>query len=138
MTMTDTISLIVGIIGTFISVYQWASINASKGRLREIQFVLAGIHSSVLMKQVGWQNQLSFHANPSDEKSKELFRMIFRAKDDFAELANLISALEGTISTDDSAIFSVMKMGLEQSKLNNELQQEALKNPSPPKNWAQN
>ena len=116
----------------YLSIYQWAQINATKDRFREIQFLLASIHSAALAKQVGWQTQLGMRANPVDEKDKEIFRIVVSVRDDFAELATLASAMEGAISAKDSAISEVMKKALEQSKLNNEIQAEGLKNPSLP------
>ena len=134
MTNIELLFGIIGVVGTGVSIYQWAQINATKERFREIQFLMASIHSSAIMKQVGWQNQLSMHVNPLNEQDKELFRTIVSVRDDFAELANLVSAMEGAISAHDSAISEVMKKVLEQSKLNNELQAEGLKNPSLPSN----
>jgi len=123
---------IIGVVGTGLSIYQWAQINATKDRFREIQFLLASIHSAALAKQVGWQNQLGMRANPVDEKNQEIFRIVVSVRDDFAELATLASAMEGAISAKDSAISEVMKKAREQSKLNNEIQAEGLKNPSLP------
>ena len=75
MTIFDAISLMVGVIGTAIAIYQCASLNANKEKLSEVQFLLAGINNSAVMKQIAWKNQLQFHGNPTDEKDKEIFRI---------------------------------------------------------------
>ena len=132
MTIFDAISLMVGVIGTAIAIYQCASLNANKEKLSEVQFLLAGINNSAVMKQIAWKNQLQFHGNPTDEKDKEIFRIHKRACDDFAEVANLVSALEGAITPHSSAINAVMEKALAHAKLNNSLQAEGLKNPTLP------
>ncbi|HTD05663.1 hypothetical protein [Undibacterium sp.] len=127
MSLSEAISLFVGVIGTAIAIYQAAQINASRERLREVQFLLAGFNSLAIMKQVAWRNQMNFFANPTDDKGKELYRIHVRASDDFAEMASVMSALEGTITTGESAIFAVMEKALKQAELNSKLQVEAQK-----------
>jgi hypothetical protein len=130
MAMMELVVTISGIIGIFVSVYQAAQLSASKERLKEVQYVLAALNSAAISKQGAWQNQLRFYSNPESEKDKEIFRAHARARDDFADLAQLASALEGTISSSSSAMTDSMEKAIKQQKLNNELQAEGLKNPT--------
>lgn len=134
MSGVEAISFAVGIIGTGISVYQWAVINESKKRKNELQYLLAAIHSLALSKQQGWNVQMTLLPSPKDEQQLENLRIHARARDDFVEMSSLASTLEGTIATDSSAISALLKQALENSKLNNLLQEEALRNPTLPKN----
>ncbi|SCX80500.1 hypothetical protein SAMN05216233_101402 [Desulfoluna spongiiphila] len=56
-------------------------------------------------------------------------RLYLRAKDDFAEIASLTIALEGTIDVDHSAIKDMMDKSIDIVKKNNQLQEEGMKNP---------
>jgi len=134
MSGVEAISFAVGIIGTGISVYQWAVINESKKRKHELQYLLASIHSLALSKQQGWNVQINLLPSPKDEQQLENLRIHARARDDFVEMANLASTLEGTIATDSSAISALLKQTFENTRLNNLLQEEALRNPTLPKN----
>lgn len=56
-------------------------------------------------------------------------RIYLRAKDDFAEIASLTIALEGTIDVNHSAIKDMMDKSIEIVQKNNQVQEEGLKNP---------
>jgi hypothetical protein len=126
----SAISLLVGVIGTAISIYQYALIHESKRRSKELQYLLAAIHSSAIQKQLAWTNQIQLLGNPDTEEKMYKLKTYVRAKDDFSDIAQLTVSLEGAISVDDSAISSMLNRTLENSKKNNELQAEGLKNPS--------
>lgn len=134
MDATSVISLCVGIIGTAIAIYQTAVINESKKRHRELQFLLAGISNIALAKHQSWINQGNWLPEPVGDHEKQLYRIHARARDDFAEIANTVSALEGTIDSESSAITAMLEKGIKQVQLNNELQNEGLKNPTLPNN----
>ncbi len=123
------ISLIVGIIGTSIAIYQAAVIREGKKRKGELQYILAGINNAALQKQQAWQNQINTLQKPENQQDWETARMYLRAKDDFAEIASLTIALEGTIDIDHSAIESMMDKSIEIVQKNNKLQEEGMKNP---------
>jgi len=130
MGIEGTISLVVGIIGTGVAIYQWAVLNESKKRKRELQYIIAGINSAALQKQQAWQNQIALISKPETPAEWETARLYVRAKDDFAEIASLTVALEGTIDVEGSAISDMMDKYLANVKKNNELQAEGLKNPT--------
>lgn len=123
------ISLLVGIIGTVIAVYQAALISASNKRASELQYILAGINNSALQKQQAWQNQISTLQNFETSQDWEMGRLYVRAKDDFAEIASLAIALEGAIDVNHSAISDMMEKSIKIVEQNNRLQAEGLKNP---------
>jgi hypothetical protein len=127
----ETISLLVGIMGIGISIYQMAVINERKKKLGELQYLLAGIHSSAVQKQIAWLNQLALVPKSENERDKESFRIHVRARDDFAALAGLALALEGAINTGVSAINTMNERTLEQAKRINLVQEEGRKNPEP-------
>ncbi|MEX1198894.1 MAG: hypothetical protein WEB57_13680 [Pseudohongiellaceae bacterium] len=106
--MYETIGLIVGIIGTSIAIYQAAIINESKKRKNELQYLFAGINAAAVQKQQAWQNQIALLPNPSTPEEWALARVYISARDEVAEIANLTSALEGTIDPENSAIVSMM------------------------------
>ncbi|MGI2172155.1 hypothetical protein ACROAE_18500 [Shewanella sp. MF05960] len=124
------ISLLVGVIGTGIAIYQTAVLNESKKRKGELQYLLAGINSSALQKQQLWQNQISLIQHPLSETDIEIAKVSIRARDDFTDIANLTVALEGAIDPDSSAITSMMDKYIETVRKNNILQAEAQNNPS--------
>lgn len=123
------ISLLVGVIGTAIAIYQAAVIREGKKRKSELQYILAGINNAALQKQQTWQNQISTLKKLETEQDWEMGRLYLRARDDFAEIASLTIALEGTIDVDNSAIKSMMDKAIEIVKKNNILQEEGRKNP---------
>ena len=123
-----------GILGTGISIYQWAVINENKKRRQEIQFVLAGVGNLALSKVQAWNNQLSLLPRPKEETELEIFRVHSHARDDLAEIHSLASALEGTIDSECSATSALLKKGIEQNELNNKLQSVGLQNPTHPIN----
>ena len=127
---TLSLSLLIGIIGTVIAVYQAAIIRENKSRYKELQYLLAGISNMALGKQQTWVNQGYWLPEPKSELEIQIIRLHARARDDFAEISNSISALEGTIDSEHSAITEMLKKSIEQIKLNNELQAEGLKNPT--------
>lgn len=130
MGLEELASLVVGIIGTGIAIYQWAVINESKKKLSELQYLFAGINSSALQKQVGWDNQIKLLVKSENEKDQEILRTHLRARDAFADIASLVSALERSMNSESSAIGSMLQRSIEQANLNNRLQEEALKNPN--------
>jgi len=130
MDVTEILSLLFGFIGTGIAIYQWAVLNESKKRNKEIQYLLAGVSNLSLAKQQAWINQISLLNNPQDPEQLAHARSCVRARDDLSEVHSLVSALEGVIDSDNSATTSILKKSLEQSKLNNQLQEEGLKNPT--------
>lgn len=102
------IGLLVGIIGTGIAIYQTAIINESKKRKHELQYILAAINATSIQKQQAWQNQIGLLGKPSTPEEWGVARLHIRARDDATEIANLTSALEGTIDSDSSAIVAIM------------------------------
>lgn len=123
------IGMLVGLIGTGIAIYQWAVINEGKKRKNELQYLLAGINSLALQKQVAWQNQISVLGTPNTPEEWEIARLNVRARDEVSEIASLTVALEGAIDTDNSAITAMMDKYTEIAEKNNRLQTEGMKNP---------
>jgi hypothetical protein len=133
MEIGSTISLLAGIIGTGIAIYQWAVLNESKKRKKEIQFLLAGISNLSLAKQQSWINQISLLNSPQDPEQLAHARSCFRARDDLGEIQSLVTALEGSIDSDCSATTAILGKTLDQTRLHNQIQEESLKNPTLPK-----
>lgn len=106
--MYEALALIVGIIGTAVAIYQAAIINESKKRRNELQYLFAGINAAANQKQRAWQNQIALIPKPSTPEECTVAQISIRARDDMAEIANLTSALEGTIDPDNSAIVAMM------------------------------
>jgi len=106
--MFEAVGLLVGIIGTAIAIYQAAIINESKKRKNELQYLFAGINAAAVQKQQAWQNQIALLRKPSTPEEWEIAHAYIRARDDVSEIANLTSALEGTIDPDNSAIVAMM------------------------------
>lgn len=129
MDVITTISLMVGIIGTAIAIYQAAVIRESAKRKSELQYILAGINNAALQKQQAWQNQIATLKKLETDQDWEMGRLYLRAKDDFAEIASLTIALEGTIDIDNSAIKAMMDKSIQIVQKNNLLQEEGMKNP---------
>jgi hypothetical protein len=138
MDITEILSLLFGFTGTGIAIYQWAVLNESKKRNKEIQYLLAGVSNLSLAKQQAWINQISLLNTPNDPEQLAHARACVRARDDLGEVHSLVSALEGVIDADNSATTSILKKSLEQSKINNQLQEEGLKNPTLPHNQKKN
>lgn len=129
MDLFSIISLLVGIIGTSIAIYQAAVIQETKKRRGELQYILAGINNAALQKQMAWQNQINTLQALETHQDWEMGRLYVRARDDFSEIASLTIALEGTIDLDSSAIRSMMDKSIDIVQKNNILQRENLKNP---------
>lgn len=108
MEITEIIGLVVGIVGTGIAIYQTAVINESKKRKNELQYLLAGVNAVATQKQQAWQNQMSLLSTPETDEEWTIAKLHVRARDDVSEIANLTSALEGTIDSDNSAIVAMM------------------------------
>ncbi|QSX29385.1 hypothetical protein JYB88_14405 [Shewanella cyperi] len=106
--MFEIISLLVGVVGTGIAIYQTAVINESRKRKNELQYLLAGINAAANQKQQAWQNQILLLPPPNTSEDLKIAQLCVRARDDAMELANLTSALEGTIDPDNSAIVTMM------------------------------
>ena len=134
MTTDALIGLLVGIIGTAISIYQAAQLRERKKRNIELQYLLAGISNSALSKQQAWINQMSIALPPQTEDDLKLLRIQARARDDLSEIHSLVSALEGVMDAEGSAITSMLEKNIKQSQLNNKLQEVGLANPSLKKN----
>lgn len=126
----EIISFILAVLSTAIAIYQAAVIRENKKRSSELQYILAGINNATLQKQTTWQNQISTLAKPESSQDWETGRLYLRARDDFAEIASLTIALEGTIDVNQSAITSMMDKSIDIVRKNNELQSEGLKNPN--------
>ena len=118
------------LIGTWIGIYQFVKIKEGKDRLRKLQYTLAGINNIAIQKQISWQNQINTLADPKSQSEWEAARVLLRGRDDFQELVGITVALEGTISTDHSAIKDLMQKSIDIVKMNNNLQTEGLKNPN--------
>lgn len=129
MDLLSIISLLVGIIGTAIAIYQAAVIRETQKRRGELQYILAGINNAALQKQMAWQNQINTLQKLETHQDWEMGRLYLRARDDFSEIASLTIALEGTIDVDSSAIRSMMDKSIDIVQKNNILQEENLKNP---------
>ena len=126
----SVISLLVGIIGTAIAIYQTAVLNESKKRNSELQFLLAGINSSAAQKMQSWQNQISIASDSLTHEKMDEFKLLIRARDDFTDLSNLTVSLEGAIDPDSSAISKMMDKYLETVQKNNEIQKYNMQNPA--------
>jgi len=127
MDVLSAISLLVGVIGTAIAIYQWATLNALKARNSELQFLLAGINSSAAQKMQSWQNQIHLLLEPQNVDQLDTMKVMHRAKDDFADMSNLIVSLEGAIDPENSAISKMMDKYLDVLSKNNKMQAEAHK-----------
>ena len=133
MNISEILSLIFGVVGTGIAVYQTAVINEGKKRKHELQYLLAGINAAANQKQTAWQNQISL-INPTTPEEYKAVQVYVRARDDVMEIAALSSALEGTIDTGNSAIVSMMDKYKTITDKNNEMmsnQANPLKIPEP-------
>lgn len=130
MDISSTLGLLVGIIGTGVAIYQWAILNVTKKREEELQFLLAGISHAALSKQQAWINQISLLPPPKNEVDLSIIRIHARARDDLSEIHAVVSALEGTINTESSAITAMLEKTLKQGELNNKIQEVALANPT--------
>ena len=124
------VGLVVGLIGTGIALYQWGVMNEAKKRRHELQYLLAGISHTSLLKSQAWLNQLNLYPAPQNEVDLNLRRTLVRAKDDLAEIHSLVAALEGAIDSEESATTTILKKTLEQGQLNNQIQQVGLENPT--------
>ncbi len=124
------VGTLVGVISAGIAIYQWAVINEAKKRRHEIQFILAGIGHLALSKCQAWDNQIALLTKPGSIEDLKVFQVHVSAKDDLIEIHSLVTALEGTIDPDSSASKSLLHKSIEQAKLNNELQEAALRNPT--------
>lgn len=123
MGLLEGISLSVGIIGTAIAIYQWAIINESKKRSAELQYLLAGISQMALSKHQAWNTQIRINPQPKNEHDLKVMQVQSRARDDFMGIHALVSALEGTINIETSAITAMMEKTLKQGEVNNKIQQ---------------
>ncbi|GEA05227.1 hypothetical protein KUL17_41240 [Alteromonas sp. KUL17] len=126
----SVISLLVGIIGTAIAIYQTAVLNESKKRNGELQFLLAGINSSAAQKMQSWQNQISIASDSLTPDKMDEFKLLIRARDDFTDLSNLTVSLEGAIDPDSSAISKMMDKYLDTVQKSNEIQKCNMQNPA--------
>ncbi len=122
------IGTLVGILSAGIAVYQWAVLNEAKKRRHEIQFILAGVGHLALSKCQSWNNQIELLARPEKAEDLGIFRIYASARDDLMQIHSIVTALEGTIDSNSSASKALLQKSIEQARLNNELQETALKN----------
>jgi hypothetical protein len=122
--------LIVGMVGTGLALYQRGVLNAEKKRRHELQYLLAGVSNTSLLKSQAWVNQLNSYPAPQNAADIELLRSLLRARDDFTEIHSLVAALEGAVDSEESATTNILRRTLEQGRINNEIQQTALENPA--------
>lgn len=127
MDLLQGISLSVGVIGTGIAIYQWAILNEKKKKTQEIQYLFVGMSNLATSKIQKYYNLMNITL--AESKDRELPKAYNMAADDFAEISSLATALESSIDPDSSASTQVLKRSIEQNKLNNQLQEEGLKNP---------
>ncbi|RUO71652.1 hypothetical protein [Idiomarina ramblicola] len=120
--------LVVGVIGTGIALYQWGVMNEAKKRRHELQYLLAGISNTALLRRQSWLNQLSLYPAPQGEADLNLKRMLVRARDDLSEIHSLVAALEGAVDSEKSATTEILKKTIEQGELNNRIQKLASQN----------
>jgi len=124
------VGMLLGLVGTGIALYQWGVLNEAKKRRHELQYLLAGVSNIALMKSQGWINQLNSYPSPQSASDVALLRILLRARDELTEIHGLVSALEGAIDSDESATTAILRKTLEQGRINNEIQQTALENPT--------
>lgn len=134
MDIESAVSLGTGVLGAVAAIYQYAVLKEREKRNAQLQYLLAGISNAALSKTQAWLNQMSFLPQPTSEADFAIFRVYARAKDDLSEIHNLAAALEGVIDENGSAITSLLKKIAEQGKINNEIQEISLKNPTRAKN----
>ena len=120
------------LLGTAIAIFQAGYMRANSKHLNKLQYLLAGVGNTALLKQQAWDNQMAILKSKGkiDEAFMSELAIHQSARDGFAEIASLVSGLEGAITTDHSAVTSNLENTLKQTKLNNQIQTEALKNPS--------
>ena len=106
--MIEFTGFVLAVISTGIAIYQFAIIRESKKRKNELQYLFAGINAATVQKQQAWQNQIALLPTPKTPEEWAIAHAYIRARDDMGEVANLTSALEGTIDPDNSAIVSMM------------------------------
>lgn len=124
------VGTVVGILSAGIAVYQWAVLNEAKKRRNEIQYILAGVGHLALSKCQSWNNQIALLARPENADGLSIFRVHASARDDLMQIHSLVTALEGTIDSESSASRALLQRAIDQVKLNNELQETALRNPT--------
>ena len=136
MSITELISLSVGIIGTGIAIYQQAIIKGKSKENKRLQYLLTGISHLHVGKNLAWQNQLQakmmFFLEMKNQKKIDsldvevtyhvLLNTIMKIRDEFAELQALTEALEGVIDSDNSASIDKMKRNIEFNQLNKTMQ----------------
>jgi len=100
-----------GVVGTSVSIYQFAASRASSKRQRELQFVLASINSIALQKQVSFELQYDVYKDlyRGEHLDLDVVRTMAMAKSAFSELAQMTVALEGTIDVKESAILDIQR-----------------------------
>lgn len=123
------LGLVLGILGTGIALYQRGVMNEARRRRHELQYLLAGVSHTSLLKSQAWLNQIALYPEPQSDAELQLRRSLVRARDDLAEIHSMVAALEGAIDSETSATTDILKKTLEQGRLNNEIQQGNLENP---------
>lgn len=122
------IGTLVGIVGLGIAIYQWAILNEKKKRAKEIQYLFVGMANIATMKVQKYYNLVNIELKESEERT--LARIYNTMADDLSEVSSLATALESSIDPNSSASTEVLERNIKMSQLNNELQEESLKNPS--------
>ncbi len=120
MSTTECISLMLAIISTFISIYQYVLIKEREKENKKIQFFMLAIGDLATGKYNSWRNQ--FDNLHEDNDNNRCVSIMMKARDEFAEFINLTSALEKAIDTDSSASMDKIKQNIEYKKYNKELQ----------------
>lgn len=115
--------LLVGLVGTGVALYQRGVMNEAKKRRHELQFLLAGVGNTALLKSQAWDTQFGSFSSAGNDANVSVLRHMARARDDFKELHGLVTGLEGAIDAEASATTAIMKKILEQGQINREIQQ---------------
>jgi hypothetical protein len=126
----NILGLIFAVVGFAYMVYQQTVIQEGKKQRGRMQYALASINNSAIGKQIAWQNRMRTLHELKTQSDWELGNTLMRGRDDFIEISGLAMALEGIIDSDKSAIQDMMQRSIDMTKLNNELQTEASKNPT--------
>ena len=119
------------VVSSVAAIYQFAVLKERKKSHRNYQYLLASVGNISLQKMQKWTTQISgIPPEPSSYDTLFVLRTLHNAKDDIAEIQSMVSALEGTICLEFSATTELLKKNIEDSKLNNQLQEIGLQNPT--------
>lgn len=122
---------ILAVFSSAAAIYQLALLKEREKSHRKYQYLLASVGNISLQKMQKWTTQISgIPSEPNSYDTLFVLRTLHNAKDDIAEIQSMVSALEGTICSDFSATTELLKKNIEDSKLNNKLQEIGLQNPT--------